>query len=116
MRGRGPLKRIAGPTSPPHITPIRGIVTETGSEPSAHRVGCRHGSALLASPSLPARDHSARDLALSSSTLSDVEELLAERGLDVSYETVRRWVLKLGPVIAALASTLVVEFSGRSAV
>jgi putative transposase len=27
----------------------------------------------------------------------DVEDLLAERGLDVSYETVRRWVLKLGP-------------------
>ncbi len=24
----------------------------------------------------------------------DVEDLLAERGLDVSYETVRRWVLK----------------------
>src|SRR5919108_6119793 len=24
----------------------------------------------------------------------DVEELLAKRGLDVSYETVRRWVLK----------------------
>jgi len=30
----------------------------------------------------------------------DVEELLAERGLDLSYETVRRWVLKFGPVIA----------------
>jgi transposase-like protein len=30
----------------------------------------------------------------------DVEELLAERGLDVSYETVRRWVLKFGPVFA----------------
>src|ERR1700750_2297722 len=30
----------------------------------------------------------------------DVEELLAERGLDVSYETVRRWVLKFGPAIA----------------
>jgi transposase-like protein len=29
-----------------------------------------------------------------------VEELLAERGLDVSYETVRRWVLKFGPGIA----------------
>src|ERR1700757_4435842 len=29
----------------------------------------------------------------------DVEELLAERGLDLSYETVRRWVLKFGPVI-----------------
>src|SRR6202521_2036939 len=30
----------------------------------------------------------------------DVEELLAERGLDVSYETVRRWVLKFGRLIA----------------
>ncbi len=30
----------------------------------------------------------------------DVEDLLAERGLEVSYETVRRWVLKFGPVIA----------------
>jgi putative transposase len=30
----------------------------------------------------------------------DVEELLAERGLDISYETVRRWVLKFGPVLA----------------
>ena len=30
----------------------------------------------------------------------DVEELLAERGLDVSYETVRRWALKFGPLFA----------------
>src|SRR5256714_2269204 len=30
----------------------------------------------------------------------DVEELLAERGLDVSYESVRSWVLKFGPLIA----------------
>src|SRR3981189_2481163 len=30
----------------------------------------------------------------------DVEELLAERGLEVSYETVRRRVLKFGPGIA----------------
>jgi transposase-like protein len=30
----------------------------------------------------------------------DVEELLAERGLDVSYETIRRWVLKFGPAFA----------------
>jgi hypothetical protein len=29
----------------------------------------------------------------------DVEELMAERGLDISYETVRRWVLKFGPAI-----------------
>ena len=30
----------------------------------------------------------------------DVEDLLAERGLDISYETVRRWVLKFGPLFA----------------
>lgn len=30
----------------------------------------------------------------------DVENLLAERGLEVSHETVRRWVLKFGPAIA----------------
>jgi len=30
----------------------------------------------------------------------DVEDLLAKRGLDVFYETVRRWVGKFGPTIA----------------
>jgi len=30
----------------------------------------------------------------------DVEEMLAERGLDVSYETIRRWFWKIGAVIA----------------
>ena len=30
----------------------------------------------------------------------DVEDLLAERGLELSYETVRRWVLKFGPLFA----------------
>src|SRR5271154_3199425 len=30
----------------------------------------------------------------------DVEDLLAERGLDISYEPVRRWVLKFGPMFA----------------
>src|SRR5437667_5001005 len=30
----------------------------------------------------------------------DVEELLAERGIDVSHETIRRWVAVFGPVIA----------------
>ncbi len=33
-------------------------------------------------------------------SLRDVEELLAERGLDVSYETVRRWFLHFGGVYA----------------
>ncbi len=31
----------------------------------------------------------------------DVEEMLAERGVDVTYETVRCWVNKFGPQIAA---------------
>jgi len=31
----------------------------------------------------------------------DVEELLAERRLDLFYETIRRWVLKFGPAISA---------------
>lgn len=31
----------------------------------------------------------------------DVEDLLAERGIDVSYETVRRWCLKFGRAYAA---------------
>src|SRR5918997_5985826 len=30
----------------------------------------------------------------------DVEELLAERGIEVSYESARRWVLKFGPAFA----------------
>jgi hypothetical protein len=37
----------------------------------------------------------------------DVEDLLAERGILVSYETVRRWVNHFGPKIAA-------DFAGRS--
>jgi putative transposase len=31
----------------------------------------------------------------------DIEDLLAERGIDVSYETIRRWVLKFGRIYAA---------------
>jgi putative transposase len=34
-------------------------------------------------------------------SLRDVEDLLAERGIDVSYETVRCWADKFGPAIAA---------------
>src|SRR5215203_555480 len=30
----------------------------------------------------------------------DVEDLLAERGIETSYETVRRWILKFGPKFA----------------
>ena len=41
----------------------------------------------------------------------DVEDLLAERGLDVSYESVRRWVLKFGPLF--LPGSFAVGFIGR---
>ena len=33
-------------------------------------------------------------------SLRDVEELLAERGVEVSYETIRCWTIKFGPQIA----------------
>jgi hypothetical protein len=52
----------------------------------------------LQASSLSARDHPARGLALRS--VRDVEDLLAERGIDVSNETVRRWFLKFGRLIA----------------
>jgi putative transposase len=42
----------------------------------------------------------------------DVEEMLAERGIDVSYETIRRWVLKFGPAIAANVRSRRVRPSG----
>ena len=34
-------------------------------------------------------------------SLRDVEDLLAERGITVSYESIRRWVVHFGPAIAA---------------
>ncbi|MGO7186281.1 IS6 family transposase, partial [Rhizobium brockwellii] len=33
-------------------------------------------------------------------SLREVDEMLVERGIDVSYETVRRWIAKFGPQIA----------------
>lgn len=33
-------------------------------------------------------------------SLRDVEELMAARGVDVSYETIRCWTIKFGPAIA----------------
>jgi putative transposase len=34
-------------------------------------------------------------------SLRDVEDLLLERGIAVSYETIRRWVNHFGPLIEA---------------
>jgi hypothetical protein len=50
-----------------------------------HRAGCSHAVWLYVRFTLSCRD---------------LEDLLAERGLDVSYETARRWVLKFGPLFA----------------
>lgn len=30
----------------------------------------------------------------------EVEEMLLQRGIDASYETVRRWAIKFGPAVA----------------
>jgi transposase-like protein len=42
----------------------------------------------------------------------DVEEMLAERGINVSYETILGWVLKFGPAIAANVRSRRVRPSG----
>jgi putative transposase len=57
---------------------------------------------LFARHQFPPRSSGIRFGCMSDFTLSyrDVEDLLAEHGLDVSYETVRRWVLKFGPLFA----------------
>jgi len=62
---------------------------------------CRVADLVRPSP-IPARCDTARRLALSAlcAELRDVEDLLAARGLDISYETVRRWVMKFGPLFA----------------
>ncbi len=37
-------------------------------------------------------------------SLRDVAELLAQRGIEVSYETIRAWVNRFGPLIARSAT------------
>ena len=44
--------------------------------------------------------HAVRLYARFALSYRDVEDLLAERGLDISYESVRRWFLKFGAPIA----------------
>ena len=38
-------------------------------------------------------------------SLREIEELMAERGVDVSYETIRRWIEQIGPVFAKRIKT-----------
>src|SRR6476620_8441924 len=60
------------------------------------------GEAVQGSPLRPRSHHPVRSVVspVHGQSAWDVEERLAERGVDVSYETVRRWVLKFGPVVA----------------
>ena len=41
-----------------------------------------------------------------------IEEMLAERGIDISCETIRRWILKFGSAIAANVISRRVQTSG----
>src|SRR5712671_701732 len=47
------------------IAEMEALSRKQSSRRSARGVGCRHGSALVPTASLPVSDHSARDLALS---------------------------------------------------
>ncbi|SRR6266852_4967421 len=42
----------------------------------------------------------------------DVEDILAERGIDVSYEIVRRWALKFGAIIARKLRRILLKKQG----
>jgi transposase-like protein len=90
----------------PHcrISARRGIVTLPGRLRFLWSPGSQQNEEnQLQRLPVPTRDHSAGDLALPPVTLSlrDVEDLLAERGITVSYESIRRWINHFGPMIAA---------------
>src|ERR1700722_17247010 len=60
-------------------------------------VGWGHGSDLLSPASF---SHAVWLYLRFTLSYRDVEDLLAERGLDLSYESVRSWVVKFGQAIA----------------
>jgi transposase-like protein len=59
-----------------------------------------HAAGLVRPPSVPAGADPARLYLRFTLSYRDVEDLLAERGVEISYETIRRWVRKFGPVFA----------------
>jgi transposase-like protein len=62
----------------------------------------RHEQNQLPRATGSSRLHPTGRVAVFRFTLSfrDVEDLLAERGIEVSYETIRQWVMRFGPAIA----------------
>jgi hypothetical protein len=84
-------KQLINPSDPP-----KGVVTPGwASGPAGGRITKRKKKISYRMP-FPARDHSPSNVIWLylrfSLSLRDVEDLLAERGLAVSYETVRGWV------------------------
>ena len=79
---------------------------DVGSPPEKYCLRRSNGASGLRRIAKTQSNHLARATPSSSLLLRftlryrDVEDPLAERGLDVSYETVRRWVLKFGPLFA----------------
>ena len=68
----------------------------------ARRLAGRHAPAFVLRLPLPTRHHPACRVDVSSlhAQLPGYRGLLAERGITVSHETIRRWVLAFGPTIA----------------
>jgi hypothetical protein len=56
-------------------------------------------------------DHSA---ASRNSSLTGVEDLLFERGIDICHETVRLWWTRFGPLFAGLSPTSQFALTGGS--
>src|SRR5215208_1941865 len=103
-----PLAAAAGSTGSSDLGPVGSVAAQHGHCHSDAGPGLRLGYADRMT-SLSYRGHRFPAAIIQHAiwlylrfTLSyrDVEELLAERGLDLSYETIRRWVLKFGPVVA----------------
>src|SRR6266446_7173588 len=99
--GRIPLRQLRPTTSPTNCrASIVGITEWPGSE------GAGRLTRWLKSHTAATASAGCHSACLCGSTFvsrlsyRDVEGLLAERGLDISYETIRSWVLKFGRVIA----------------
>jgi transposase-like protein len=85
-----------------HQASAPALSRKPGREPAAYRVACSMTPLCYRRHRFPPEiiQHAIWLYLRFTLSYRDVEELLAERGLDISYETVRRWVLKFGPAIA----------------
>jgi putative transposase len=95
------VRRFAENTQP---SALLGIVTSPGKLRFLWSPGSQQDEEnQLQRLPVPTRDHSAGDLALPPvhPELARRRDLLAERGITVSYESIRRWINHFGPMIAA---------------